>query len=84
MRARIAYSVLTLFALTQLAAAQGPSGGTGVVASIPSSVVRAAEQKPPVAQLGIIGMIIGATKPDANVNSKRTTRRRDNSSAPPK
>ncbi len=84
MRSRIAYSVLTLFALTQLAAAQGPSGGTGAVASIPSSVVRAAEQKPPVAQLGIIGMIIGATQPDANVNSKKSTTRRGNSSMPPR
>jgi hypothetical protein len=34
-----------LLAQPQLAAAQGPSGGTGAIASIPSSVVRAGEQR---------------------------------------
>jgi hypothetical protein len=48
MKSKIANSAFTasvLLALTQLAAAQGPSGGTGAVASIPSNVVRGAEQR---------------------------------------
>ena len=43
MKSKLAYSGLAaaaLLALTQPAAAQGTSGGTGAVASIPGSVVR--------------------------------------------
>ena len=39
-------AVLDLLFLTQVVAAQGTSGGNGVVASIPGSVVRGHEQGP--------------------------------------
>jgi hypothetical protein len=71
MKSNIAYSVLaaaSLLALTQPAAAQGTSGGTGAVASIPGSVVRGHEQGP-----GLISIMTGATVPDSSVDSKRRT-----------
>src|SRR5438552_8398086 len=47
MKSKIAYPALAataLLASTQLATAQGTSGGTGAIASIPGSVVRGHEQ----------------------------------------
>jgi hypothetical protein len=42
-KTRFALAAAALLASTQLAAAQGTSGGTGAVASIPGSVVRGHE-----------------------------------------
>jgi hypothetical protein len=81
---KLVYSVLALFALTQLAAAQGTSGGTGAIASIPSSVVRAGEQKTPVTQPGLFSILTNPTQPDVNLNSKQETTRRSESKVPPK
>jgi hypothetical protein len=81
---KLVYSVLALLALTQLAAAQGTSGGTGAIASIPSSVVRAGEQKTPVTQPGLISILTNPTQPDVNLNSKQETTRRSESALPPK
>ena len=81
---KLVYSVLALFALTQLAAAQGTSGGTGAIASIPSSVVRAGEQKTSVTQPGLISILTNPTQPDVNLNSKQETTRRSGSTVPPK
>jgi hypothetical protein len=67
MISKIAYSAFaaaTLLALMPLATAQGPSGGTGAVASIPGNVVRAAEQRQPFTQPGLISTITGATPPE--------------------
>jgi hypothetical protein len=52
-------------ALATDAAAQGTSGSTGAVASIPGSVVRGHEQQP-----GIITMITSPPPPGANAVSK--------------
>ena len=83
MKARIVYSAIALFALTQLAAAQGTSGGTGAVASIPSSVVRAGEQKTPVTQPGLISILTNPTQLDVNMNLKqKTTHRRESPMRP--
>jgi hypothetical protein len=76
----IAYSL----ASTHLAAAQGPSGGTGAIASIPSSVVRAGEQRQPVTQPGIISIIAGSTPPSSNADSKQKTTRRGENPLPSK
>jgi hypothetical protein len=81
---KLVYSVLALFAFTQVAAAQGTSGGTGAIASIPSSVVRAGEQKTPVTQPGLISILTNPTQPDVNFNSKQETTRRGESTAAPK
>jgi hypothetical protein len=79
-----AIAAAILLALTQLATAQGPSGGTGAVASIPGSVVRGAEQGQPVTQPGILGIMTSATPPNPAVDSKQTTMRRGKSQIPPK
>jgi hypothetical protein len=87
MKSKITYSASAaafLLALTQLAIAQGPSGATGAVASIPGSVVRGAEQGQPVTQLGILSIITGATPPNLNRDSKQTTARQGRSPMPPK
>jgi len=71
---KLAYSALaaaTLAASTLFAAAQGPSGGTGAIASIPGSIVRAAEQGQPVTQPGIINIITSPTPPSSNAVSKQ-------------
>jgi hypothetical protein len=71
MKSRMTCFVLTaavLLASTQLARAQGTSGGNGAVASIPSSVVRGHEQGP-----GLISIITGSTAPSANSDRKRRT-----------
>jgi hypothetical protein len=59
-----------LLALTQPAAAQGTSGGTGAIASIPGSVVRGHEQGP-----GLVSIITGSTLPNSNLDWKRRTAR---------
>ncbi len=85
MKSRLAYSAFAaaiLLALTQFATGQGPSGGTGAVASIPGSVVRGAEQRRPATPPGIISIITSATPPKSNVGSKQTTTRRGDSPMP--
>ena len=82
MKSKIAYcarAAAALFALTQLAAAQGTSGGTGAVASIPGSVVRGHEQGP-----GLLSILTGATPPNSNLDSKQGRRRPGEGEALPK
>jgi hypothetical protein len=79
MKSKIAYPALAaaaLLALTQLAAAQGTSGGTGAIASIPGSVVRGHERGH-----GLISIITGSPQPYA---SRETMTRRDKTPTPPK
>jgi hypothetical protein len=81
MKSKIAYSALAaaaLLALTQLAAAQGTSGSTGAIASIPGTVVRGHEQGH-----GLMSIITGSTLPQPNV-SKETMTRRGQNPTPPK
>jgi hypothetical protein len=60
----------TLLASTQLAAAQGTSGGTGAVASIPGSVVRGHEQG-----FGLFSILTDTGPSNQNPGpAKRTTR----------
>ena len=71
MESKLAYSVLAaaaLLASTQLILAQGTSGGTGAIASIPGSVVRGHEQGP-----GLFSIMTGATSPNANLDLTRRT-----------
>jgi hypothetical protein len=87
MKSKITYSTViaaALFALTQLAPAQGTSGSTGAIASIPSSVVRAGEQRQPVTQPGIISIITGSAPPSSNADSKQKTTRRGENPLPSK
>jgi hypothetical protein len=73
MKSKMICSVLAaaaLLASTQFAAAQGTSGGTGAIASIPGSVVRGHEQGP-----GLISVLTGSTLPNSNLDSKRRTAR---------
>jgi hypothetical protein len=79
-----AVAVVALLAWTLLAQAQGTSGSTGAVASIPSSVVRAGEQRQPVTQPGIISIITGSTLPGPNVDSKQKMTRRGATPLPSK
>ena len=79
MKSKIAYfAAAALLALTQLAAAQGTSGGTGAIASIPGSVVRGHEQG-----RGLVSIIAGSTLPQPDVSKQAMTRRRE-SPTPPK
>jgi hypothetical protein len=81
MKCRTVYSMLAaagLLASTELAAAQGTSGGTGAVASIPGSVVRAEPGQP--AQLGLIGIL--THPPQSNMDTKPATARRGESPTP--
>jgi hypothetical protein len=83
MKTKLACSALAatvLLALMQPATAQGPAGGTGAIASIPSSVYRAAEQARPVTQPGILGIIARPPAPD----SKPVTTLRDRRPVQPK
>jgi hypothetical protein len=71
MKSKLAYSGLAaaaLLALTQPVAAQGTSGGTGAIASIPGSVVRDHEQGS-----GLVSIITGSTLPNSNLDRKRRT-----------
>ena len=72
MKSKIAYPALAaaaLLALTQLAAAQGTSGGTSAIASIPGSVVRGHEQGH-----GLMSIITGSTLPPPNASRETMTR----------
>jgi hypothetical protein len=74
MKSIMAYSAAAAFlASTQLAAAQGPSGGNGAIASIPGNIVRA-EPGQPVPQQGILGIL--TTPPGSNADSRQITTRR--------
>jgi hypothetical protein len=76
-----AVAAVALLAWTLLAQAQGTSGSTGAVASIPSSVVRAGDQKQFVTQPGLISIITGSTSPGPNADPlQKTIHRRQ---APP-
>jgi hypothetical protein len=68
-----AVAVVALLAWTLLAQAQGTSGSTGAVASIPSSVVRAAEPGQPVTQPGLFSILIRSTPPNPNADSRQKT-----------
>jgi hypothetical protein len=82
MKFRMAYSAaVALLASTQLAAAQGPAGGTGAIASIPGNIVRA-EPGQPVPQQGILSII--ATPPGANADARQRATRHVENPAPPK
>ena len=64
----LAFTAAALLALTDVATAQGTSGGNGVVASIPGSVVRGHEQTP-----GLISILSGSTPPNySSVPAQRT------------
>jgi hypothetical protein len=81
MRFKLAYSAAAaLLASTQFAAAQGPAGGTGAIASIPGNIVRA-EPGQPVPQQGILGIL--TTPPNSNADPRQTTTRRGDP-VPPK
>jgi hypothetical protein len=79
-----AFAATVLLALTQSAMAQGTSGGTGAVASIPSSVVRAAEEGRPLTQPGLISILANPPPPNSYVDSKQTTALRAKGQMPPK
>ena len=66
-----AFAAFALLASTQLATAQGTSGGAGAAASIPGSVVRDHEQGP-----GLFSILTNTTSPNQTPGSvKRTARR---------
>ena len=64
----LSLTVAALIASTQIATAQGTSGGTGAVASIPGSVVRGHEQGP-----GLISILAGSATPQNNPARHRAT-----------
>ncbi len=72
----------TLLALTQFAVATGTSGGAGVVATIPSSVVRAREQAGPVMQPGLVSIITGSTLFNVGLDPKQNGGRRGRATKP--
>jgi hypothetical protein len=78
------FATAALLAQSQLAAAQGPSGGNGAVASIPGSVVRAGEQPHPVTQPGILSLINSPTPPYPAADSKPTMSHRGKDPVPSK
>jgi hypothetical protein len=78
------FATAALLALSQFAAAQGPSGGTGAIASIPGSVVRAGEQPHPVTQPGILSLIGNPTPPAPVADSRRPMPFRNKDPAPSK
>src|SRR5882757_5669735 len=68
MKSHIACFVLAAAAvpaLTQSSLAQGTSGATGAVASIPSSVVRDHQQGP-----GLFSILTGSTPPNSSADSR--------------
>jgi hypothetical protein len=78
------FATMPLLVQPQFAAAQGPSGGTGAVASIPGSVVRAGEQPHPVTQPGILSLIGNPPPPAPVAGSRRPVPFRSKDSAPSK
>jgi hypothetical protein len=79
-----AFVIASLLVSTHLASAQGTSGSTGAIASIPSSVVRAREQGQAVRQPGLFSIITSSTSPGPDAVSKQKTIRRGESSLPSK
>jgi hypothetical protein len=71
-------AAVSLFASVQLAAAQGTSGGTGAIASIPASVVRAEPGQP--MQPGLISIL--TNPPQSNMDARPPARPRAESPAP--
>lgn len=84
MKSGLAYAALVLIASTQLAAAQGPSGSTGAIASIPGEIVRGAEQRPPVTQPGIFSLLVSGARPSPLADSRQPTTPRGETRIPPK
>jgi hypothetical protein len=87
MKSATIYSAMAgavLLASTQLVPAQGTSGSTGAVASIPGSVVRGGERGRPVTQPGLISILTGSAPTDPNADSKKNGVRRGVATAPPK
>jgi hypothetical protein len=86
MKSKIGRSAFTavLLALTQSASAQGTSGGAGAVASIPGSVVRAAEEGRPVTQPGLISILTNPPPPNPSVDSKQSLPHRGKGQVPSK
>ncbi len=78
-----AVAAVALLAWTPLAQAQGTSGGTGAVASIPSSVVRA-EKGQPVTQPGLLSIFINPTPPGLNADPQQKTIHRGQAPPPSK
>jgi hypothetical protein len=78
------FATAALLAQSQFAAAQGPSGGNGAVASIPGSVVRAGEQPHPVTQPGILSLIKSRTAPYPAADSKPAMSHRGEDPVPSK
>ena len=79
MRSKIdlfALPMAVLLVSTQVALAQGPSGGNGAVASIPASVVRGQQEGP-----GLLSILTDSTTPTRNLSS--TSRRPIRLDAPP-
>jgi hypothetical protein len=79
-----AFVIASLLVSTHFTEAQGTSGSTGAIASIPSSVVRAREQRQAVTQPGLFSIIISSTQPNSNAVSKQKTIRHHESSLPSK
>ena len=65
-----ALMLATTLVLIEVAPAQGTSGGQGVVASIPGSVVRGHEQGP-----GLLSILAGTAPPNYGSDSARPTNR---------
>ena len=87
MKSRLVHSALVIASLlvsTHFAEAQGTSGSTGAIASIPSSVVRAREQGQAVTQLGLFSIITSSTSPNPDAVSKQKTIRRGENPLPSK
>jgi hypothetical protein len=79
-----AFVIASLLVSTDFAAAQGTSGSTGAIASIPSSVVRAREQGQAVTQPGLFSIITSSTSPGPDAVSKQKTIRRGENPLPSK
>jgi hypothetical protein len=69
-------AAVALLASTRSVEAQGTSGSTGAVASIPSSIVRAEPGHPP--QPGLIEILTSPTPPGRETDSNRIARRSKN------
>jgi hypothetical protein len=78
-----AFGAAVLLALTQVAAAQGPSGANGV-AGIPGSVVRAGEDGRQVTQPGLISILTNPPPPNPYPGPNPTATRRGTRPTPAK
>jgi hypothetical protein len=68
----IRFAKAALLEQSLLAAARGPFGGNGAVASIPGSAAIAGQQPYPVTQPGILDLINSPTPPYSAADSKQT------------